>query len=77
MSPDSGFLEQKVSRFPSYTVQNASENDRKTDKACEAGSWLSLPGLPIKCVIIGTFFLTRILQDMVVTRTYSIKLFNS
>ena len=40
-SPDSGFLEQKVSPFPSYTVQNASENDRKTDKACEAGSWLS------------------------------------
>lgn len=58
-SPDSGFLEQKVFRFPSYTVQNASENDRKTDKACEAGSWLSLLNslLLIKSVIIRNFFL--------------------
>ena len=58
-SPDSGFLEQKVSRFSSYKVKIASENDRKTDKACEAGSWLSLLNslLPIKYVIIKNFFL--------------------
>ena len=55
--PDSS--SKKVSRFPSYTVQNASENDRKTDNACEAGSWLSLLNslLLIKCAIIRNLFL--------------------